>query len=377
MTPSRCSPRSTRWLPVSLAGVALLLAACSDSGTGPGPAKPADPLATAANIQDLDEIFTTPLFQSLGLASSYSPAGTSPLGALRTLLHAARSTLGARRDLSAGARRGVVMSLRRALGPPSGPGAAAVLPPELLGKTYEWDTVGFAGYIITSRQDPDAPADGVRFILYELGAFGQPVLPLHEFAYADLKDESTAAQKLHVVVGAHAPVVTYLDYAIVGTATSSSNTATVVGYITDGTRQLDFNAAATSTASAYTLDIAFDVNAAFAHARLKATLTQPSANIVTVTEDLRLQFGAEVLTVTGSETIDLNTFEESGKVTVGVNGGIYATAAIANGTPTFTGGGGQDLTPNDLVALNAIYGAIGTVASRFGALSAPGASIGV
>jgi len=376
MTPSRCSPRSTRWLVAALAGVALLLA-CGDNGTGPGPAKPMDPLATAANIQDLDEIFTSPLFQSLGLASAYSPAATSPLGVLRTLLHTAQATLGGRRTLSPRDAQRAALNLHAVLVPPIGPGAATILPPELLGKTFEWDTVGFTGYIVTDRQDPDAPVDGVRFILYELDAFNSPILPLHEFAYADFKDESAATQKLHVVIGAHAPIAIYLDYAITGTVTSASSTASVAGYITDGAiRRLDFDAAATSTASTYSLDIRFDVNAANAHARLKATLTQPSANIVTVNEDLRLQFDAEVLTVTGVETLDLNTFEESGNVTVGVNGGIYATAAIANGTPTFTGGGGQDLTPNDLVALNAIYGAIGTVAIRFDALLAPGGSVG-
>lgn len=372
MTPPRRFPR---WLTAVAATLPLLFAACGDSATGPGAAKPVDPLAMAANIQDLDEIFTTPVFQSLGLASSYSPALAGPLATLRTLSRAAQATLGARGALSSRERRSVTMNLRAALVPPSGPSSAVVLPPELLGKTFEWDTVGFAGYVVTARQDPDAPADGVRFILYALDAFGTPILPLHELAYADLKDESSANQKLHVVVGAHAPAATYLDYAIIGTTTVSSSTATVVGYITDGTRQLNFDAAATATASTYVLDIRFDVNAASAHARLQATFSSPSVDLIRLDITFRLQFGTEVVTLTGYETLDLGTFEDTGKVTIGVNGGIYATADIGSGGPVFTGGGGQTLTAEDYVALNAIYGAVGAVANRFDALLAPGGSL--
>lgn len=365
---------SHRWS-VVVAYLALFLAACGDNGTGPGPAKPTDPLTTAANVADLDALFTTPLFQSLRLASSYSPARTSLLGVLRALLLTARSTLGRGQMLSPGDSHRLAMRLQAALQPATSPDPAAILPPELLGKTFEWDTVGFAGYIVTSRQDPDAPTDGVRFILYELDTFNAPVLPLHEFAFADLKDESAATRRLHLVVGAHTPVATYLDYAIVGTATPTSNNATVVGYITDGTRQLEFDAAANSTASAYTLDVRFDVNAANAHARLKATITQPTSSLLRLDMDFQLQFGTEVVTLAGYETLDLNTFDDVGKYTVRVNGGIYATADVAGGTPTFSGGGGQQLTADDYIALNAIYNAVGTIANRFNDLLAPGGSL--
>src|SRR6058998_214782 len=89
MTRLHRSPRRSAAARGATLALSLLLAACGDNSTGPAPRKPVDPLATAANIQDLAETFSVPVFQSLGLASQYSPAGTSAFGTLRTVLRAA------------------------------------------------------------------------------------------------------------------------------------------------------------------------------------------------------------------------------------------------------------------------------------------------
>src|SRR5216117_4588522 len=108
-----------------------------------------------------------------------------------------------------------------------------------------------------------------------------------------------------------------------------------------------------------------------AHVRLRMTLTAPDQNTLRLAIDFRLQFGTEVVTVRGTENVDLVTLSTSGTVTVLVDGGIYATITETDGSLSFVGGGGQDLTADDYTALNAIFEAIGATLTRFDALFAP------
>src|SRR5438105_4698290 len=225
---------------------------------------------------------------------------------------------------------------------------------------------------------PGAPSNGVRFILYALDLAGQPIAT-QPIGYADLMDESSGnTQTLHVlVVGTTTdPPVTYLDYAVSVTLGAGTATVAVVGFITDGIERLDFNAAIGETTGSTTFDIRFDVNAADAHVRLRMTLTAPDQNTLRLAINFRLQFGSEVVTVTGSQTLDLTTLSESATLTVLVDGGIYATITETDGSNTFAGGGGQELTADDLTALGAIFDAIATTFQQFDALFAPAGSLG-
>src|SRR6184192_796380 len=93
-----CSRWHTLLSPSHLLALALLAAACSDNPLAP--AKPADPLATAANVQALGTSFASPPFESFTFATTYVPTATSPLAALQPLLRAAQPTLVTRRALS-------------------------------------------------------------------------------------------------------------------------------------------------------------------------------------------------------------------------------------------------------------------------------------
>ncbi len=348
------------------AATALTLMAACGGDNGVGPMKPANPSATADNIQALDVTFSSPAFQSFGFASFYSPAATGSLTALRTVLRAAQPTLGARRALSPGESRLAAAALRAALVPADGAISAAVLPPAYLGKTLIYDPS--SNSYVDDPTRTDGPSNGVRLILYALDGFGSPVIPLEEIGYADLKDESSSSfDKLHIEVWGTLPDpdVKYLDYAITVTTSSVS----VIGFITDGSTQLDFNASISATSNGFVIDIRFDVDAAEAHVRLKLTFAFPDATSFRVTYDFRLQFGTEVVTVTGTETVTDTT--DSGKLTVRVNGGIYATITITDGLPSYAGGGGQDLTPEDLTALNTVFEAVAVFTLRFLELLAP------
>src|SRR5438034_8372416 len=77
-------------LPYLAVAAALLATACGDYPLQPK--KPADPLATAANVQALGTSFTSLPFQSFSFATTYVPTAASPMAALRPLLRAAQPT---------------------------------------------------------------------------------------------------------------------------------------------------------------------------------------------------------------------------------------------------------------------------------------------
>ena len=95
-------------------------------------------------------------------------------------------------------------------------GAAVILPSELLGTTFTWDT-GTRDYIAAARTD--APADGVRFVLYALEPdVDFPAEPLSEIGYLDLHDLSTASADVARLVLV-TDGVTRFDYRVTATGT--------------------------------------------------------------------------------------------------------------------------------------------------------------
>src|SRR2546430_16396763 len=137
-----CSRWHTLLSPSHLLALALLAAACSDNPLAP--AKPADPLATAANVQGLGTSFSSPTFESFTFATTYVPTAASPLAALRPLLRAAQPTLVTRRALSPTESRLAATALPAAPVPSSGAVAAPIFPPgAVLGRTKTWNATTF------------------------------------------------------------------------------------------------------------------------------------------------------------------------------------------------------------------------------------------
>src|SRR2546426_3121640 len=196
---SRMPARHRSLLPYLAAAAALLAAACGDNPLQPK--KPADPLATAANVQALGTSFPSLPFQSFSFATTYVPTAASPMAALRPLLRAAQPTLVTRRALSLAESRLAATALRAALVPSSGAVAASIFPPGVvLGTTYTWNATTFQYEANDPAVVPGAPSNGVRFILYALDLAGQPIAT-QPIGYADLMDESSGnTQTLHVLV---------------------------------------------------------------------------------------------------------------------------------------------------------------------------------
>lgn len=166
---------------------------------------------------------------------------------------------------------------------PPAPTGIARIPAEAIGKTYVWNADTYAYEVDDARTG--APADGVRFIIYEVseGSY-YPDTPLVEIGYVDIRDLGSGdnIDVRHVVtIGG----VTALTFDVSGTLTETTADLTTEGTISDGTSFADFehtianvlNGSQSLTISAssgpISLDWAFDRMGAYASGPGKDELT--------------------------------------------------------------------------------------------------------
>ena len=198
-----------------------------------------------------------------------------------------------------------------------------------------------------------APPNGVRFVLYETAANGDPI-PGREVGYADLTDErsaspSTAGVRLVVVSGG----VTYLSYSFDLTGSLDAAKFDVRGFLSDGTERIDFTISTSQQlfgrGGKATLDATLSV------ARHDVVITAKAEGVAGATNgdgqiDLTVRSGADEIVV------DAKTTEGQLDATFTVNGQLLATATGAASAPVIRGDGGRDLTAEELHALGAIVG---------------------
>ena len=250
----------------------VLAAACKDSI---GPKSLADPQATTAQMATLDTLFDISALNSFSaLSGEIAPVAPARVATLRALAAVSNplARTSALRPYVQGAE--AAQTVRRLLPTLTDANAAALFPPEVVGKTFEWnDTTNM--YRPTARAG--APSTGVRFILYAVDPFTSlPVVPLVEVGYVDLDDESTASvAKVHVTVAGVGGVPVYVDYVVTLSGSESSARITSTGYITNGAGSPDtlrFNgvisASGNQTSATVTQDVTLDVNSRDVHVRL-------------------------------------------------------------------------------------------------------------
>jgi hypothetical protein len=355
----------------------VLAAACKDSI---GPKSLANPQATTAQMAALDTLFDISALNSFSaMSGEIAPVAPARLATLRALAAVSNplARTSALRPYAQGAE-GAQM-VRQLLPTLTDANAAALFPPEVVGKTFEWnDTTNM--YRATARAG--APSTGVRFILYAVdGLTGLPVVPLVEVGYADFDDESTASvAKLHVTVAGVGGAPVYVDYVVTLTASESSARLTSNGYITNGAGSPDtlrFNGVITAsgnqTSTTVTQDVTLDVNSRDVHVRLfeQVTFTQTT---ISVRIYFRFQHGAEVVTFEGTLTFDdLGT--ANGTFTVKVDGGRMATCTVTADANSYNltceGADADGLNADEQAALQAVGDAVGKVQEIFTGLFAP------
>jgi hypothetical protein len=315
-----------------------LLAGCSDSDD------PADfdPTGMTADIEAIPALLEDDAASSyLGLVDDMSLAmqGAAPL--VRASAMSIRAA-GEPRAL-AGAVESIFAPLGRELSAarlPEGM-SAIVIPSELLGTTFEWDT-GLGEYQATDA--PGAPSNGVRFVLYAVDPVDYDiVLPLVETGHVDFIDGSTAstnAVRVRVVSGS----TTYVDYGVAHTPAATTDLVVVDGFITDGDERLNFDLRTTFGAGTFLLD--YDL------ALVERDLTMSyTVDATSTTVDLEFLVrgpnGEIAFTGGGSGTVETYVFE--------VNGEEFATLEIDESSATWVSADGDPLTAAEEEALETSY----------------------
>lgn len=254
--------------------------------------------------------------------------------------------------------------------------AADVLPPEILGTTFEWDGAEMS-YVPSDAAG--APEDGIRVIYYAIDPVsGQPASPLNALGWVDVRDLSTAeSDRLGVkVVRTGDGEVTLADYYLDLSFTLTQSSLTVdiasVGYLSNGTDQLNFDVAqglsATDTELMVTQDYSLDQEGTSNAVAYSATLT---ADPQSQSEDPGTMDAHAVIT-NGAQTVEL----EVSWADNALEGTLYhntAPVVLISGTldePQFTDADGEPLSEEQRAALQDLWDSIGEmfdfVASLFG-----------
>lgn len=331
-----------------IAGTALVLAGCSDGNDGGG--APFNAEGTSNDVSAVSATFSSPAVASLAWAADGmdavfgAPMVSGSLGAIKTAAPSSNITGTARRVAASATsfNRHRTSSV-----------ALAVIPAEVLGKTYEYNS-GSGQYAATERTG--APANGVRFILYAINPVTQvPIEPLTEAGYADLLDQSTATSnsvRLQLVSGG----VTYLDYGVAGSGTETAGHVLIDGFATDGTTLVNFDldnsyseAANGTVGFDYRLDVpSRDLNLVY---------------LITISQISTAPVGDVDVTVSGPHGdvgIEGNLADGGGVLTATVNGSGFAVVTLDNNSEvtSITKPDGSALSAPEYGALAAIWIAV-------------------
>ena len=327
---------------LAAAGLALALAGCSSDGSAPSEFNPQGTAADMAAAQDAFASDPTASFAAVGGDISLVLNG-SPLVASSAALALSRPSKASERY----ARQ--IASLVPAGG--AGIQASVVaIPSTVAGKTFVWDE-STDTYVASDLSG--APSNGVRFLLYAVDpVLLRPVEPVVETGYVDVIDQSTSTLpniRVKVVKGN----VTYLDYQVVASATTSSALVTIGGYAFNGTTRARFTLKNTVSQNSSGIVIGLDYRLNVPSRNLSidwtATFASISATAVAVTIDLTVSGPNGDVRVVGTSGADGGTF------TVKVNGDIFATITISGNTIVITGAGAEPLTPDEEQAFEAVF----------------------
>jgi len=368
----------------ALAGlvIAALTGACGKDAVAPKSL--ANPQATTAELASLDSVFSASVLKSFAAVSGdISPTAPAPLAALA--LAGAANPLAHSTELKPYARRiDGARVFSRLVPRMTASVATALFPPEVVGKTFEWN---FSTSMYGPTARTGAPANGVRFILYAINPLTlQPANPAVEVGYIDLKDESGSTPKLHVTVAGVGGTPVYVDYTVsVTSQTAGSVRISTAGYITNGASSPDsvrfagaITAAGTQTSISVTEDVSFDVNSRDIHVRnwQRVTFTQTSLSLRI---SFRFEHGGEVVTLDGSLDVDETAGTVNGTITARVDGGLFATCTVTGTSTSYsltcTGADADGLNADEHTALDALGHAVETIGTMFEGLLGP--SIGV
>lgn len=336
---------------VTVALVSMSLVGCGGEST---PDAPFNPSGTSADLEAMSSTFASPAFASF---STFSLMFDAALGGA-PIIAASASALDIRGKTPQGIRAAAVRSAQRlAAILQQGRGMSAsssrtgqaftAVPVEIAGKTFVYDpaTGSYGASTLTG-----APSNGVRFLLYAVDPVSYaPVEPLTETGYVDLIDlsaGSTQAARVLVVSGG----ITYIDYTVSASSTTSSGRVSAVGMVTDGTTLAKINLQSTITFTAgLTLSYSLDLPQRGVSIDLTVTASDISQPTGTILINLLMRGPNGTVAMSGQFS------ETSGTLNVRVNGSAFATVSTDGTTTTITRTDGTPLPEDEFVALQRVF----------------------
>lgn len=324
------------WRPlVGLTALMLAVTACDEDGAT-GPSGSVDPEASAASMDDV-------VASMEGNEAMQSFNASGPLfGAVFGGPTVSAAELDAAPLLSRGLKRATLHALAvTSVGPTAH--LAGVIPPEIMGTTYEYDPEQ-EKYVASDR--PGAPENGVRFILYAINPVTKKPIVDTEVGWVDFIDESDAtANRLRTLVVSDE--ATHVDFVVSCGFVTGGIEVTGEGFITDGTTQVDLDLSlGFSQTDGISFDYQVDVPSKNLEVDLEMSGVAPEGDDDT--------FTAHYVFRRGSNEIDFSLSAEDGALdgTVTFNG---AVAAVISGTledPVVTDAEGNELGPEGRKALH-------------------------
>jgi hypothetical protein len=325
--------RSTRLLAL----LAMSLFAACENTTAPDFGLELDTDAAAADYAAFDSVFGTPGWSGFEALGTRTPWGGGPASA---------QAVAGLRDARSGRQFATQLAQRLAYAAGARPATAPVI------DNYRGDTFVYDPDTGEYAVDPDrtgAPANGVRFVVYEVDLMGEPIVE-EEIGYADLIDEGdSSAEDVALRLLVVADDVTVLDYRTTVDLTLTSGAITVEGYLQGergvrldfdievvGTRQLDHS----------TLDIEFDL-------RVDARDFSIVGSVQGVEDGPEGEGDVDLVVQHRAQSIRLDVTGSEGEIdgSVYLNGELFATVTGDAENPTILSAEGEPLTPGQMFVL--------------------------
>jgi hypothetical protein len=327
---------------LTVAAACAVLTGCGDSG----PDVAFNPTGTTEDLEAVNATFGSSTFASF---STFGPMFDAALGG-SSLISASAAAIDLRAKDGSGIRAAAARNAQRLAAALTSSGkiglsaSAASIPAELAGKTFVYSG---GSYAVSDRAG--APANGVRFILYAVDpATFAPVEPLVETGYVELTDLSSGssyAARVRVVSNG----ITYLNYTVTISSTSTGGRIVMLGFVTDGNHQANINLRATLTFDAG-LTLTYSVGIPTRDFSINLTLTSSSDP-----ESANIGINLVVLGPNGWIQMSGEFTQTGGTLTVSVSGRHFATITVSGSTPVITGADGQPLSEEDVAAMEGIF----------------------
>lgn len=249
---------------------------------------------------------------------------------------------------------GLALRLLQSVPTPDGPLTVPVMRPAVLGRTYVYSAAEHRYVPDPSRTG--APANGARFILYQVDPVSHEPIAGQETGYADLTDEGAGtglgvALRLRAVADGK----TFLDYAFSLTPTFAGGLLRVSGFLSDGQNRLDFSIGAAGQAiwTNQAVRVTFELD-------LAAQRFHANGSIEALASGTAGTARVEVAVTIGSDAIQLSGESTAASVNAGlsVNGRLFATITGNPRHPTIRGDGGRELSAAELQVLGGLVGVV-------------------